>query len=182
MEKIINLGLEKFGELVAKNETLRTGLYDRIYDDEMWSYLQEKLDCFEGGCINYEFAPYCYSYMRLRKGINKYGENNAVLALYGIEKSAKTYGCSESLQKRINQCLKLNGTNLFEYHVENLLAQFFKEEIMYTVKWLEDMSYQLSCGKMPEDLLGYLECFQDDLGNYYYNEDTDEVFQWKKCS
>ena len=175
MERIIDLNLDKFGEVVTKNETLRTMFSQRIYEGEVHGYLRDKLECFENGTLNWELSLISPSFVRMYEG-----KEHEVLN--GIEKSASIYGCTTNLQKRINQCRKLKWTNLFNYHVKNLLSQYVEEEIMDVMEWIEEMDYELYCGRMPDDLYDWLECFQSELGNYYYNEDTNEVFRWKKCS
>ncbi len=184
MKKIIDLDLQSFGQIVSKNEELKDRFEQYIYECEIEDYVGNKIACFENRCVNYEYGVYCDCYLNVSKGdgIRSFEDDHIFDTLEGMKKSASIYGCSDRLQKMLNHTDKLQYSNLFDWYVKKCLEIFFQEEVMESVNWVEDMNYKLYCGVMPDDLESHLECFQPQCGDYFYDEGTNEVFQWRKVS
>ena len=53
---------------------------------------------------------------------------------------------------------------------------WFEEEIQSIVKYVDDLSYNVYCGKNPENTFDYLEAWKDCV-NYIFDEETEEVWE-----
>lgn len=160
--------------IILQSDTLRRKFDEYIMDVEM-DYITDKLNCFDRSCADWEFGFYNQNHLRVRN------ENYSDF-LAGIRKSASMYGLSEKLYKLLSQTEKLNGTNLFAYHVEKVCKRFFEEEIEDVREYVEDVSFAMYCKDIDKFYeLGadsYLECFTDwYLDDYYYDEEEQEVYQ-----
>lgn len=178
MENLSKIDLNEFAKVVLGNQELKQRFDEYIYDSVINFFVTEKIDCFENGCIEYQYGTYCDCYLRLKK--DRYTCDyipSAYDALNGMKKSAKNFGCSERLEKLLNQIDKLSGTNLFLYHVNSALQIFFKEEIKPDIDWVEEMSYQIHRGNMPEDLYSDLDCFQDHFDGYLYDKENKIIYK-----
>jgi hypothetical protein len=153
MKKLTSLTNEQVLELVLASDKLKEKFESYIIDVE-FDYLEEKIRCFPQGTIRYSYGVYNNdNYLRII-------ENKEIDFLYGVEKSINDYGGTEKLTTLLKQCEKLRGTNLFNYHIRKLCGMFFQEEIMDTIKHLEDLSYKIYLqDSKNEFLIDWIDAF-----------------------
>lgn len=146
---------------------LREKLDNSIYESET-EWISEKLACFPGGSIDYQYGVCCHCYLDVTdpRGF-----------MEGVHEAVKEYGASTRLEKLIRHCDKLRGTNLWEHHVSKVCEVFFEDEIKSVIDYLEDVSYAIYCGDVEKfEKLGAgdsYDCFVDNgwLDDYEIDED-----------
>ena len=161
-----NLSNEKLFEVVSKNETLRRSFDDFVWEHEL-DYISDKLAVVKTALTTWEIGLCNPNFIRVKD----YG-----LFVYYARECEKIFGLSEKAERCLALCEKLEDTNLFKYHAKRFAKMWFDEEIQDTVKWVENLSYDVSCGKNPENAYDYLECWKDFV-DYIFDEETEEVFE-----
>lgn len=157
---------EKLFEVVSKNETLRRSFDDYVWDCE-FDYISDKLHVVEKSISNYEIGLNNPNFIR----ICDY-ECFVILA----RKCENYFGLNEECEKKLSQCEKLMDTNLFEHHAKLFAEMWFESEIQSVVRWCEELSFNVYCGKNPEDTYDYLLNWADNV-DFIYDEEDGSV--WK---
>lgn len=170
MENLSKIDLKEFAKVVLGNDKLKYRFDEYIYDSVINFLVTDKIDCFENGCIEYQYGTYCDCYLQVK-------EDRYFDVLDGMKKSAENYGCSTRLEKLLNHADKLWSSNLFHWYVKKALEIYFKEEIKPDIDWVEEMSYQIHRGNMPEDLYSDLESFQWNFDGYLYDRDNKTFYK-----
>ena len=160
------LSNEKLFEVVSKNETLRRSFDDYVWECE-WDYISDKLAVMKDSIYDYSIGLCNDNFIRVRD----YGS-----FVYDARECEKEFGLSENAEKLLSQCEKLRYTNLFEYYAKRFKQLWFEEEIQSTVKWCEDLSYQLYSGKDTKESYDYLECWAENV-DYIYDEEDRSVYE-----
>ena len=160
------LSNEKLFEVVSKNETLRRSFDDYVWESEL-DYISEKLEVMRDSLSTWEIGLNNPNFIRVK---------DYRLFVYCARECEKTYGLSDKCSAILAHCEKLIDTNLFEYHAKIFSKLWFNEEIQDGVKWCEDLSYKVYCGKNPEDTYDYLEAWKD-CTNYIYDEENGFVYE-----
>lgn len=162
--------------VVLGSKELRDLLFDYIYDSEM-DYLGEKLGCFDHGAIDYSYSLSGYCYMNIM---------NTAEAVGGIEESRRAFGASSRVEKLLNHCLNLYGSNLFEYYAEKLVEAYHEDEMMASINYLSDMASAIHWGDIEEfEKLGGADFFDTFVENGYlddYMVQRDKVFKYSKVA
>ena len=161
MKKLVTLSHAEILPYILNSKELSEKFEERICDCEMM-YLEEKMNCFTSGSINY-----CY-------GV--YNDNNYFRVvdnfefLNGVQKCIDMYGASLVVENKFKQCEKLVESNLFDYHIKELGRLFFKEEILKDIEYLEDISYKITNKEYDNQLLiDRVEDFTDEIEDVYIN-------------
>ncbi len=176
MIKLNSLPTEKQLELVYSSEKLTKRL-ESIVEENCEFTLFDYLNPLEG--VEYSFGMYDQKYLRLKaSGWSYKWESPACDFLSSLEKLNKDYCFSDKIEKKLEQCKKLYfaNSNLWEWHVGQL-ATLYEEFLVRSVKYYEDVHYDIHCRKNTSDLREYVEiaCFDD----VYVREDdklVSEVF------
>lgn len=151
---------------ILASKTLSRRFDEYINECEM-DYITEKLDCFPSGCMDYCIGVYDRNYIRVK---------DASDFLDGVQKCAKSFGCTERLDALIKQCYALKYKNLFAYMVGKLAKVFFEDEIKQTIDYLEECGYAIYCGDAKNCLIDHAECFVDcHCDNVYINDDNELI-------
>lgn len=160
--------------IVLGNKTLAEKFYDRIYESEMDMYLNEKLDCFENGCVNYEIGVYCPCHFSIKR--DDWGCHYDFLV--GVENCIKNFCSSERVERLARQCRKLTQSNLFMSKVKKLCELFYEDEIKPIVEFVEECSYSIHNQDVTDtNLYDYIDLFVENYGEDYYVEDDGRVFK-----
>lgn len=150
---------------ILSTETLSEKLYNRIYSSEMDFFLDDKLRCFEGGCIDYSIGVYNPNYFNVT-------EDGYYNFLEGVEKSIRSFDSSERVKAKAKKCRKLIYSNLFGHEVGELCRLYYDDELEPIVEFVENCSYDIHCKKADStNLLDYVDLFIEDFGDKYYVED-----------
>ena len=160
-----DLSNEKLFEVVSKNETLRRSFDDYVWESEL-DYITDKLNIVQPSLSTWEIGLCNPNYIRVR--------DYDSFIFYARECEVH-FGLSERNEKYLKLCEKLRGTNLFEYHAKQFAEMWFKDEIQSIVKYVEDLSYNVYCGKNPVDAYDYLECWKECV-DYIFDEEDESVW------
>ena len=160
------LPLEKLFEVVSNSVTLRSSFDNYVWESE-YDYISDKLQVMRPAISDYEIGLCNRNFMR----VSDYSE-----FVNCARECEKSFGLSINCKKKLSQCEKLRGTNLFEHYAKALAEMWFKDEIQDIVKWCEDMSYEIYCGKHNTDIDDYLSCWAENVG-YIYNEEDGCVYE-----
>ena len=164
--KLNDLSIEKLFEVVSKSLTLRQSFDEYVWECE-WDYISDKLEIMKPAISNYEIGVCNRNFIR----ISNY--EDFVSCARDCEES---YGLSINCEKKLAQCEKLLGTNLFEYHAKIFAEMWFNEEIQSVVKWCEEVSYKVYSCNHDSDIDDYLSCWAEN-SDYIYDEDDDCVYE-----
>ena len=167
MKRFSELSNEQLTQIVNRSKKLRDELDEYIQDTEM-IWIREKLSCVRESLANWSVGFYNQNFLRVRdyEGF-----------VDGVEKSIKTYGASEKLEKKFHQVQKLLHTNLFAHTAEQLKELYLQEELQSICDYVEDASYELYQGKVGEKCESYLECFFDNYEDYLFDEETQTIYK-----
>lgn len=171
MKKFTDLDYDTQKSIISSDKNLMEKL-DRYIQDVEIDYVGDKLRCFERGSVEYNVWYWEPSYMKVL---------DANLFIDGVEKSGNDYGLSEKCERLLNQCKKLQDTNLLGYMVNKLCDLYFKEEIKAMLDWVVDCSMELDRGNTGEKSEDYLDGFIDNC-MYDYLWDEEEEILYKPCS
>ena len=160
------LSNEKLFEVVSKNETLRRSFDDYVWECEL-DYISEKLKVVKPALSNWEVGLCNPNFMHVK---------DYKSFIYYARECTKIYGLSDRGEKYLAQCEKLEGTNLFEYHAKQFAEIWFNDEIQDVVKYVEDLSYKVYCGKDTKESYDYLECWAENV-DYIYDEEDGSVYE-----
>lgn len=170
MKKFSELSFEEFEQIINRSKKLRDELNEYIMDCEM-IWLSEKLDCVKDSLSDWCVGFYEQNYTKVKDWEGFFE---------GVKVSAFKFGCSERMTKKISHVGKLKMTNLFEFECKALKAMWWLDEIYPTIKYVEDASYELYCGKIGEKCRSYLESFLDLYEDYLYDEQDGMFYQPQK--
>jgi hypothetical protein len=164
--KLNDLSSKKLFEVVSASQTLRNSFDEYVWECE-WDYISDKLTAMKSAIKNYEIGMYNHNFITI---------SDYESFVYYARECEKMFGLSTECEKKLSQCEKLMGTNLFYHHAKMLSALWFKEEIQDVVKWCEDVSYAVYSGTYNSDIDDYLSCWADNV-DYIYNEDDGCVYE-----
>lgn len=174
MKYLNELTTEQAVELIVNNQTLADKFYQRIYESEFDLYLDDKLDCFENGCIEYEIGVYCPCHFRIKR--DDWGCHYDFLT--GVEKCIRCFCSSERVEKLARQCRKLIHSNLFMCKVQKLCEMFYEDEIKPIVEFVEECSMAIhSKDTTDTNLYDYVDLFVENYGEDYFVEEDGRVFK-----
>ena len=160
-----DLSNEKLFKVVSQNETLRRSFDDYVWECEL-DYITEKLAVMESALSTWEIGLNNPNYIRVKD----YGT-----FIYCARECEKVYGLSDRCEKYLAHCEKLQYTNLFEHHAKQFAEMWFKDEIQDVVKYVEDLSYKVYCGKDAAEAFDYLETWAECV-DYIFDEDDETVW------
>ena len=133
MEYLNSYDRDKALAVVLGSQTLREKFENKVWEDESF-WMDEKLSCFERGSIDYEYGLCCYSWIRVKSDWE---------ALRGVEEAIRTFGADTKVERLAKQTRRLYESNLFPYMVEKLVQAWFESEILYAIKYVEDVGYAI---------------------------------------
>jgi hypothetical protein len=164
MKKLVSLSHAEILPYILNSKELSEKFEERICDCEM-SYLEEKLNCFINGSVNYCYGVYNNNnYFRVVDNFE---------FLNGVQNCINMYGASLIVENKFEQCKKLVESNLFDYHIKELGRLFFKEEILKDIEYLEDISYKITNKECDNQLLiDRVEDFIDEIEDVYINSEN----------
>lgn len=167
MKKFSELTTEQLINIVQHSEKMRDEFQNYICGTEM-CFIEEKLDCVTSSLGKYCIGFYERNFLTVRdyKGF-----------VSGVEDSVCNFGGSDTLTKKLAQCQKLIGTNLFEYHAEKLKEIYLTEELLPICKYVEDCCFELYHKEVGEKCKEYLECFFSSYDDYLYDEENGTYYE-----
>lgn len=160
------LSIEKLFEVVSKNDTLRRSFDDYVWECEL-DYISDKLHKVESSLSTWEIGLCNPNFIRVKD----YDDFVSC-----VRECERCFGLNERCEKKLSHCEKLRGTNLFETHAKMLAEMWFDEEIQSVVDWCEDLSFNVYCGKNPEDAYDYLEAWAENA-NFIFDEEDESVWE-----
>lgn len=166
MKRLNTLSEKKQLEVVFATEELRNKLDNWAYTCES-DYVDDKLNCFEHGAIDYELGVCAPRWMKVKDTWD---------AFKGMKESVECFGGSERMQKSLKQAEKLYSTNLWEWMVAKCLEIYFEEEIETSYKWMEDISYAIYC----EDSEKFMELGGDSIWDSFMANDFLSDYLYEK--
>ena len=170
--RLSDLSSKKLFEVVSNSQTLRQSFDEYVWECE-WDYISDKLAVMKSAISDYEIGICNHNYIRI---------SDYESFVYAARECEKSFGLSTECEKKLSQCEKLMGNNLFYHHAKVFSDMWFKEEIQDVVKWCEDVSYKVYCGKYDADLDDYMSCWADNV-DYIYNDEDGCVYEpMKKVS
>ena len=169
MKKFKDLSLEELTNIVNSSKKLRDELDNFIQEDEM-NWLRQKLNFVRSSLWKWSLGFF-------NNNGNFISVRNYEEFLDGVKDSKVAFGASERLEKLINHCEQLLGTNLFEYYAKKLAEVFFEDELMPIINYVEDASFELYQGKVGEKSKDYLEGFFSSYEDYLYDEENKTFYE-----
>ena len=177
MIKLSEMETKEFLSVVFQHQELCDKLDNYIYESE-FSYVNDKLDCFNFSCASWEIGCYNRNYLKVK---------DSAEFLSCVQESISKFGCSDRLQKLVDHAGKLDCTNLFDHYVEKVCHVYLQEELQPTCDWLEDVSYAIYCKDVEKFCKHYdlycvksiQDCYFD---SYTYDEETKEVTEHRKIA
>lgn len=171
MKKLLSFQDEYILKKVLNSDELRQKFDDCISDNAL-SYIDEKLSCFKGECIEYEIGFCCYNYLKVK---------NAIEFLIGVRKSIDYFGSTERLEKQCSLCEKLENSNLFNYHIKKLCDMYYEEELKPEIDYASELSYAIyNKDEKNKELQFQLEIFEWALDGIYV-DNQDRLCYMKYC-
>lgn len=167
MKKFNELTTEQLTNIVQHSAKMRDEFQNYICDTEM-CFIGEKLDCVTSSLGNYSIGFYERNFLEVRD----YKD-----FVSGVEDSVHKFGGSDTLTKKLAQCQKLIGTNLFEYHAEKLKEIYLTEELLPICEYVEDCCFELYHKEVGEKCKEYLECFFSSYDDYLYDEENGTYYE-----
>jgi len=167
MKKFSEMSLEELEQIVNRSKEMRDKLDEYIQDCEM-DWISDKLRKIDSSLRDWSVGFYNQNFI----SVKDYGDFLDCIIDY-----KKAFGASDRMEKKISQCEKLRGTNLFEYNCKQLKEMFMEDEIESICKFVEDCCYELYCGKVGDKCRDYLECFFDVYDDYLYDEETETFYK-----
>ena len=160
MKKLLSFQDEYILKQVLNSDELRQK-FDDCTINNAWSFIDDKLRCFERGCIDYEISFCSYNYFKVK---------NAIEFLIGVRKSIDCFGRTERLEKQCSLCEKLENSNLFNYHINKLCDMYYEEELKSVIDDANDLSYAIyEKDEKNEKLQFQLDNFKWAIDNIYVN-------------
>lgn len=167
MKKLITLPDKEILSYVMSSKELRSKFEEYVSESEM-NWIGEKTDCFRGGAADWSLGAYSYNYFDV-KNYDKFVD--------GVSESIRCFGGTEQLEKRLNQCKHLWGTNLYEYMVGKLCEMYYEQELKPIIDWIEKVSMHIYNEEANDDLLDYLDCFADCYLDDIYLNDKNQMIR-----
>ena len=164
MKKLVTLSNEEILKYILDSHELSERFEKCICDCEML-YLEDKINCFSSGSINYCYGVYNdNNYFRVADNFK---------FLNGVQNCINMFGASLVVENKFEQCKKLVDSNLFDYHIKELGRLFFKKEILEDIEYLEDISYKITNKEYDNQLLiDRVEDFTDEIEDVYINSEN----------
>lgn len=167
MKTFSELTNEQLTQIVNRSKKMRDELEEYIQDTEM-CWISEKLHVIKSSLSNWSVGFYNQNYLYVKD----YAD-----FLDCIKECSAMYGASDRMEKKIAQCEKLRGSNLFGHVCQELRDIFMEDEINSVCKYVEDASFELYCGSVGEKCANYLECFLEAYNDYLYDEETETFYK-----
>lgn len=173
MKKFSDMTTGEVIDVINQSKELLDMLEEAVQECEM-NYISDKLGCFERGSIEYSIGFYNDNYFNVK-------DND--LFVEGVRETCKHFGLTTDTEKMLNMVEKLRGTNLYDYWCERLAEKYEETELESVVKMVEDIGYDLSCGKVSEYAADYVDIFvMNDIGDYLWDKDTKTFYKPVKVS
>lgn len=171
MKKLLSFPEEYILKKVLNSDKLRQEFDDVIMSNEM-DYIEEKLRCFESGCIDYSIGMYAPNYFKIKKAKD---------FLCGVQKSISNFGASQKLESLCKLCEGLECSNLFEYHIQKLCDLYYEEQLKANIDYAEELSFAIyQKDETNKELLFQLENFEWALDGIYV-DNQDRLCYMKYC-
>lgn len=167
MKKIGEMNLQEFETIVNRSKVLRDKLDNFIQEEEL-DFIREKLSKVKNSLSNWTIGFFERNFVTIKD----YDD-----FVSGVRDYVDCYGSSEKLEKLLSQCEKLAGTNLFRHHANLLKELWMDEEINSIVKYVEDASMELYCGKVGEKSHDYLEQFVYNIEDWIFDDETGTFYK-----
>lgn len=153
MKRLTDFNNKEILHYIMQSERLRDMLGNYIHESEM-DWIGEKMSVFKKrrGCADLSIGTYQHSYLSVLKPYE---------FLMACEDSYKCFGASGREMRKIEQCKKLVGTNLFNHCVNQLCEIHFEDEFQEIIKHIEDCMYDIYIKDETDRLLDYIDCFAD---------------------
>lgn len=165
MKKLVNLDEKTILNFIYSSDDLSRKFADYIAECEM-DWMSDKLSAFSRTSADWEVGIYNRNYLRVK---------NSFDFLQSVQKSISWYGCTDKLQKLVNQCEKLyyGNSNLFDFHIEKLCEMYYLSEIKEPINYIEKLLYLIHQQEDNIDLYDYIESFADNrLSDIYVTHDN----------
>ena len=174
MKKFSEIKLWELEQIVNRSKELRDKFDNYIQESEL-DWITEKLGIIKDSLKDWQVGFYYPSYIRVK---------DYHVFLDCLKDYEKTFGASDRMEKKIEQCEKLRYTNLFEHHCKQLEEIFFEDEIKSAINWVEDCGMELYHGEVGEKSRDYLEIFFENYGlpDYLYDEETETFYKPTKLN
>ena len=172
MKRFNELTIEQLTNVINHSKKLRQELEDYICDTEM-AWISEKLDKVRSSLQDWSVGFYQKNYIN----VDDYEK-----FVYCVAESIACFGGSDRLTRKLAQCEKLIGTNLFEHHARELRDIYLKEELQNICDWVEDCCYEIYHGEVGEKCREYLECFLSSYDDYLFDEKNGVVYEPQKLT
>lgn len=171
MKKLLSFQKDYILKKVLNSNELRQK-FDNCIVNNAYSYIEEKLRCFNAGCIDYEVGFCCYNYLKVK---------NAIEFVIGVRKSINYFGGTERLEKQCSLCEKLKNSNLFNYHIKKLCDMYYEEELKAEIDYASELSYAIyNKDEKNKELQFQLESFEWELDKIYVDS-QDKLCYMKYC-
>lgn len=165
MRRLSTLSAKEQLSAVYNCKKLKNQLNERVYENTFF-WIDEKLNHFNTRAASWSV------------GICNRDEHFSVRDhsefLDCVQASINDFSASDRVLRKADQCEKLRGSNLFEYHVEQLCNMFYKDEIKSEVDFCEDMQYKVYCEDEDDFLLEEATIMLDGM-DVFVNDDG-EIF------
>lgn len=167
MKKFSEMNLQELEQIVNRSKEMRDKLEDYIQTCE-FDYISDKMRCIKPSLRDWSIGFYNQNFINV-KDYNDF--------LDCVIDCKKSFGASDRMEKKISQCEKLRGTNLFEYHCKQLEEMFMEDEIKCVCDFVEDCGMELYYGKVGDKCRDYLELFFEIYDDYLYDEETETFYK-----
>ena len=171
MKRFGELTSEEFKAVVLASKSLREELDEYVQECE-FDFLSDKISCFNLSVADWSMSFYGNNYFYAKNSSDNYDFEY----IDCIQKSVDNFGCSDKLEKLLNQCRKLLGTNLYMHHVKRLYDLYFKEELEPIIDDVEAFSYNLHCGELNDNTC-YLDEFQENYSKWLYDSEAQTFYK-----
>lgn len=158
MKNLSELSTEELLDVIYDNSTLYERFCEIVEEDVMF-WVNEKLEFLKDSLKDWSIGLYYSNYIEVR---NYYDFVNSV------SDYKNTFGLSYGTVKLLSHCLKLRGTNLFEYHAERLKDEILKSEF--------DGETDIDFND-KESMIDYLDVFADSFNDYKVDDDGNIIEQ-----
>jgi hypothetical protein len=158
MKNLSELSTKQLLSVIEENQTLQDKLYQLIEDSAMY-WVNEKLSCIRDSLKDWSIGFYQYNFIDIA---------DYEMFVNSLVEYEDIFGLSDKCGKLLSQCLKLQGSNLFEYFAEKLKELILDEEFNTET----DMDYN-----NKEMLEHYAETYSDQFDDYFIEDDGNIVLQ-----
>lgn len=158
MKKLSELSTKQLLSVIEANAKLQDKFYQLIEDSAMY-WVDEKLDYIRDSLKDWSIGFYQCNFLKIADYVD---------FVNSIVEYKTNYGLSDKCGKLLSQCLKLQGSNLFEYFAEKLKELVLDEEFNTET----DIDYN-----NKEMLELYAETYSDQFDDYVIDDNGNIVLQ-----